>query len=369
LSDDQAEMTGRLAAACVLSALEKGHHRLVGLAAADLFEIIVALFDGPAEFPAVVDHFRRLHVVSWEGLLGSLRSPDSAVHANLGELLAGAGVPLVKIALIGDIGGHIEVFEAALEHAVVELASRTIPADTLVVQLGDLVHKGPADDACVALADDLLGSGRYVQLWGNHDAHYVGGPDVSARPGVIKVCPNTAEVLRRWYAEGNAALALALHTEEMGPVLVTHGGLTVGLWERLGSPTSAAVAAAALNELLVDPAAAFRPGWLMTGVYDRAAGVTCPRTGAELVGPWLDATELPFTQIHGHEGVWWWPGQCFHDDCPSQVAALSGRDDDRRFCWVQIGSKRLLSIDWVLGSHAPKDHRWEPLILHGEPVM
>src|SRR5690606_784480 len=124
----------------------------------------------------------------------------------------------------------------------------------------------------------------------------------------------TRSTYRRWYNEGRASLAVAIDTVELGAVLVTHGGLTVGLWEEIGCPGSAAEAATLLNGLLQDPGRAFRPGWLMTGVYDRAAGVTCPRTGAELAGPWLEQGWMPFHQIHGHEGTWWWPGDRFHDD-------------------------------------------------------
>lgn len=257
------------------------------------------------------------------------------------------------------------MFEKALQLAGVDVTSRHIPEDTLIIQVGDLVHKGPQDDGCVALADDLLGTGRYIQLWGNHDAHYVGGPDVTSRPGVRPVSDRTAATLRRWADAGAARLAVALDTSELGPVLVTHSGLTVGLWEELGSPDTAEDASARINGLLADPTTAFRPGWLMTGVHDRAAGVTCARTGAELAGPWLERGEMPFNQVHGHESTWWWPHQRFHDDCPPEVATATTLDHTRHHCWVTVGGRRLWSIDWVLGEKAPEDVDWTPLQLEG----
>jgi hypothetical protein len=272
----------------------------------------------------------------------------------------------VRIHLIGDIGGHLDVFAEALILAGVDVAARAIPEGTLVIQVGDLVHKGPDDDGCVALADDLLATGRYLQLWGNHDAHYIGGPDVSARPGVSPVGPASTATFRRWADTGAARLAVALDTVELGPALVTHGGLTRGLWQELGSPADAGEAAMRINALLTDPERAFRPGWLMTGVHDRAAGVTCPRTGAELAGPWLERGAMPFHQIHGHESTWWWPHDRFHDDCPPEVAAATTLDTSRRHCWVEVGGMRLWSIDWVLGAAAPAGVDWSPLALEGE---
>lgn len=269
----------------------------------------------------------------------------------------------MRVGIIGDIGGHLDVFAEALTHLGVDVAGASIPADLVVVQVGDLVHKGPDDTGCVTLADRLLATGRYVQLWGNHDAHYIGGPDVSSRPGVQALPETTAAMLERWYETGSAQLAYALESVELGPVLITHGGLTQGLWKQLGEPATPDTAAPKINELLNDPDRAFRPGWLMTGHYDDAAGVTCPRTGVELAAPWLEQGDMPFSQVHGHEGVWYWPEDRFHDDCPQAVRKASVVDHARRFCEVQVGKHTLMSVDWVLGAAAPR-RPWVPLELH-----
>ena len=278
-----------------------------------------------------------------------------------------ASVLKKSVAIIGDIGGHLDVFERTLAAVGVDAATAHVPDDLTVIQVGDLVHKGPNDAGCVQLADRLLATGRYIQLWGNHDAHYVGGPEVTRRPGVTAVDDSTAAVLHRWFDTKIARLAVAVDSKEIGSVLVTHGGLTVGLWEQLGSTKAPSVVADQLNALLHDPDRAFRPGWLMTGVYDQAAGVTCPRTGAELAGPWLERGAMPFSQIHGHEGVWWWPQERFHDDCPAEVREASHIDHDRRFCEVAIREHRLISVDWVLGTTAP-DRTWLPFVLHDAVV-
>ena len=271
-----------------------------------------------------------------------------------------------RVAFIGDVGGHLDVFIEALEQSGVDVEAGQVPAGLTVIQVGDLVHKGPDDDGCVELADRLLRAnrGRYVQVLGNHDAHYLGGPDVSARRGVSPIGQTAQQTLRRWVDCGLAQLAAAVDVNPYGPVLVTHAGLTAGLWEELGCPTSPGEAAKRVNGLLADPEVAFRPGWLMTGRVDRAAGVTCVRTGTELAAPWLENGSMPFSQIHGHEGVWLWSTDSWHDDVPEQVRAASTVDRERRFCWTDVAEHRLLSVDWVLGIQAPT-RPWAPLVLPG----
>lgn len=268
------------------------------------------------------------------------------------------------VSIIGDIGGHLGVFERALVDAGVDVPRALVPDSVTIVQVGDLVHKGPHSDQVVELADRLIRNnpGRYIQLLGNHEAHYLGGPNVTGRKGVVEVSDRTSRTLRRWSTSQSAALATAVTTVEHGEVLITHSGLTAGLWRDLGSPLSPHAAAAQINALMSDPDEAFRPGWLMTGTVDHHAGVTCSRTGAELAASWIARGDMPFTQIHGHEGVWWWPSSSWHDDVPAEVKALSFVDEQHRTCGVRIQGELLLSVDWVLGE-VPPEKRWRPLTL------
>lgn len=296
----------------------------------------------------------------------ALRALAQAELAGADAAQAGApATPSSLLFLIGDIHGHLDAFEAALAAAGVDLASGRVPAGTVVVQLGDLVHGGPEGDGCVALADRLLAAnpdGRYQQLVGNHDAHYLGGPDVSGRAVYRPVSDETHRTLQRWWQEGAARLALAFATRELGPLLVSHGGLCAGLWHELGAPADPEQAAAQIEALRSEPAVAFRPGWLMTGTVDHAAGVTGPRSGSELAASWLREGALPFAQVHGHEGVWWWPDDRFHDDVPAQVQALSTVDPQLRSSWVTLGGRRLQSIDARLDA-GWRRFAWQPLRL------
>lgn len=245
--------------------------------------------------------------------------------------------------------------------------SRVIPPGLVIVQVGDLVHKGPESDACVALADSLLRTNpeHYVQLVGNHEAHYLGGPSVSGRAGVVEVSSETRATLERWWETGLMRVAFpASDTEEFGPTLVTHGGLTAGFYREIGSPNTVEAAAKLLNNMAGEPRAVFRPGALMTGEIDYAAGPLCPRSGAELAASWLEEGAIPYSQVHGHEGVWWWPNNDYHDDVPQGVRDIANRDEHRRFSWVTIGGRVLYSVDPVLGGTMPKGFLGAPLVLN-----
>jgi hypothetical protein len=182
---------------------------------------------------------------------------------------------------------------------------------------------------------------------------------------VSEVPLHTRLVLERWYDTRSVRLAVALDTSELGEVLVTHGGLTVGLWRQLGSPATAGETAARLNALLDDPPVAFKPGWLMTGVYDQASGVTCPRVGPELADPWLELGDMPFNQVHGHESVWDWERGDWHRDVSDRVRCAAFVERSRRWCWVEVGDHRLWCVDWHLGEGPALTLAWEPLVLEG----
>lgn len=110
------------------------------------------------------------------------------------------------------------------------------------------------------------------------------------------------------------------------------------------------------------PEMVFRPGALMTGTTNLSAGPLCPRPVAELASSWL-THPMPFSQVHGHEGVWHWPSNDYHPDVPTPVRDLASRDNTTRFCWVQIGNRMLYSIDPVLGITAPADYQAVLLVL------
>lgn len=70
-----------------------------------------------------------------------------------------------SVTLIGDIGGHPDELRRVLA---------ALPRDGTVVQVGDLVDRGPDSRAVLRLVDPLLDA-RWVQLAGNHESQYLPG--------------------------------------------------------------------------------------------------------------------------------------------------------------------------------------------------
>ena len=270
-----------------------------------------------------------------------------------------------RIAFIGDVGGHISAFVRTLDYLEVDPETLRIPEKLAIVQVGDLVHKGAYSQECVDLAARLIDANpsQFVQLVGNHEAHYLGGPDVTGRNGVNAVTEYTRQMLCDWWADGTLRIACSA-TTSMGPVLISHGGLTIGFHHELGDPSTPAGTVEALESLRGDKAPLFRPGKLMTGRPDTCASVICPRTGVELYGPWLSHGSIPYSQIHGHESVWWWPTDTWHDDVPLKVRYETVVDKVSRQSWLDIAGQRLWCIDPGYGVEEPKLVPF-PLVLPG----
>jgi hypothetical protein len=79
----------------------------------------------------------------------------------------------VHAVAIGDVQGHADALEAALAAAGVDLSGGTIPGDVPIVQVGDLVHRGPDCDTVISLVDRFIRLPNWVQLIGNHEGTYL----------------------------------------------------------------------------------------------------------------------------------------------------------------------------------------------------
>ena len=79
------------------------------------------------------------------------------------------------MAVVGDIGGHVDELHRELGRLGADPQTGRLPDDLTVVQVGDLVHRGPDSERVIALVDRYLREqpGQWVQLLGNHEAHYV----------------------------------------------------------------------------------------------------------------------------------------------------------------------------------------------------
>ncbi|BBY30817.1 metallophosphoesterase [Mycolicibacterium sediminis] len=257
----------------------------------------------------------------------------------------------MRIAVIGDVGGHA----TPLRHELARLGARpdgSLPDDLIVVQVGDLIHRGPDSAEVVDIVDHYLRTqhGQWIQLIGNHEAHYL-QPPVFRWPETLR--RKHVRILRRWWNDGTVVVAAALETTHES-FLVTHAGITAEFWaSALGGPNSAVEAARRINDLArVDADTVFRAGTMLHGTTASDAGPLWADTKTELLPGWADR-QMPFSQIHGHDGITSWRG----NDAtvpPAGIEALVTVDADAKHETVYLAGGRLIGVD--------PDHRDTPTI-------
>jgi hypothetical protein len=278
----------------------------------------------------------------------------------------------VRIAVVGDLSGHLAPFAGALAGLGVDVNAARLPNDLAVVQVGDLVHKGPDSDTLVSLADRLLDTnqGRYVQLLGNHEAQYLGGPRFYDQ---TPLAPVAIATLRRWRANGALKVATALRTATGESYLITHAGLTHLNFLHHVITEDAGQAAKMLNDLLDRrPKVVYAGGVMLHGTRTGMAGPLWAEAGRELYPGWLRAAAagqlLPFGQIHGHSPVLDFTGELAYP-LPADIAALTTIDVDRRHVSFTIGGQRFLNVDPGYDHRPPGRSRLHPAIFNGELLL
>lgn len=265
-----------------------------------------------------------------------------------------------RVAVIGDVGGQLEALRDELRQLGADEDSGALPDDLVIVQVGDLVHRGPDSPGVVALVDRYLREqpGQWIQLAGNHEAHYLGAVSFDWPE---RLDDDTATVLRRWWSDGLMTVAVELHDINGEDILLTHAGLTEGYWRRiLGAPADAGRTVQLLNarigsrdELL------FRAGHMLGGGRpDFSAGPLWASAGGELVPSWLHV-RLPFSQIHGHTSLFDWEHRRFLAD-PS-IARLTTIDEQARHETTSLDGGRIIGVDPGHGqSPATPWRSWSP---------
>lgn len=274
-----------------------------------------------------------------------------------------------RVAVVGDVGGQLPALAEQLIRLGADPHTFELPPDLTVVQVGDLMHRGPDSPGVVDLVDRIMTAqpGRWVQLVGNHEALYLGLPQFhwpERLPG------SSQEVINRWW--GTARLRIAAAVEIAGrdvQWLITHAGLTQGFWRHfLGLPDSAADAAQRLNRLIgsLHEKWLFRPGVMVTRASDLSAGPFWASAPDELIPSWREAAlDMPFEQVHGHSSlVDWATGR--HLGRPERVGPFT-EDDRLRHTTSVIGDRRIVGIDPGHGRRpAPV---WGPLVLDRARVV
>jgi hypothetical protein len=275
--------------------------------------------------------------------------------------LAATPVSDGRVAVVGDLGGHLEDLTAELVRLGADPASGRLPDDLTVVQVGDLVHRGPDSEGVVALVDHHLQTqpDQWVQLVGNHEAQYLAEP-LFEWPE--RLSPQAEATLRRWWSSGLMRVAASVTTAQED-YLVTHAGLTAGFWrDVLGGPDDVREAARLLNALAgSQEAELFRPGHMLSGRRPtRAAGPVWAAAATELVPGWAHRP-LPFSQVHGHSSLYDWSQQRFR--ASAGLIRVTRLDAEAKHETTTLDGGRLVGVDPGHGRRPVRP--WRALELRG----
>jgi len=272
----------------------------------------------------------------------------------------------MNIFMYGDIGGHLLPFRESLVRDVgLDHETLALPEDAIVIQVGDLVHRGPDSDTLVPWVDEVMSAnpGRWIQLLGNHEAMHLGGPtfgqQINGQMVEFAINDDSEKTLTGWYASGQAKLAVAVERtsgEFAGRhMLVSHAGLARQTWAAIGEPLTAAGAAATLNRQ--DAKYGFAPGWLLGGYAQGSDNSLMPpsvvwASAAKEVYPSWENRDSLFDQVHGHSGIYSWSNQRWYVD--ASIRARTEIWKTKRFSrWENFDGGYFFCIDQALGAEAP----------------
>lgn len=249
-----------------------------------------------------------------------------------------------RFAVIGDVGGQLDELRRELTRLGADPAAGRLPDDLTVVQVGDLVHRGPDSAGVVALVDRFLQAhpDRWLQLVGNHETRYLAAPSFGWPE---RLDDASAATLQGWWHDGLLRVAAVTPAPGGGEALVTHAGLTSGYWRSvLGAPSTATEAAAALNALIGDSSdVLFRAGQLLLGGGpDLTAGPLWAVAATELVPSWLGAGPA-FSQIHGHTSLYLWDEHRFQ--AREEIARRTTIDEAARHETTKLGGTMIIGTD------------------------
>lgn len=280
-------------------------------------------------------------------------------------------MPSNRVAIIGDIGGHYAELRSALVNLGADPHTLELPDDLVVVQLGDLVHKGPDSKAVINLVDNMLATqpDQWVQLAGNHEGIYIHEPQFHWDE---KLDDEDAATLQRWWDSGKMHAAVSIELDAGGETLITHAGVTYGYWRVvLDSPTSAKDAAERLEALKgEDLPWLWVPGEMLTGEPDELAGPMWASATSELYVSWdlaskIHGVEAPFHQVHGHSTTYNW----FQQDwfAPPHLQPKITVNNRLHQTKAELAGKLFFDIDPGHGRRAAR--QWGPLVTRGKVTV
>jgi hypothetical protein len=262
-----------------------------------------------------------------------------------------------RVAVIGDLAGHLGELRRELVRLGAHPETLRLPVDLTVIQVGDLIHRGPDSEGVVALVGRYLQEQpeQWVQLAGNHEAQYLLEP---AFEWSETIADEAIAALRSWWSAGRMRIAAVVSSPDE-ELLVTHAGLTEGFWRQaLDSPPQASHAAAAINSFIgTHDRVLFSAGEMLGGGKPNlSAGPVWAGAASELIPSWLDSDQgMPFSQVHGHSMVVDWHRRQLRGDFGDRLRI----DEDAAHETIALPGGRIIGID---PGHGRRPHRsWRAL--------
>ena len=280
----------------------------------------------------------------------------------------------MRTAIIADIAGHLDDLLWHLEQLGCEFhegVAPMIPDDLNLIFAGDLIHRGPRSDDLLLLVDAMkrLHPRRVHILLGNHEANYLPeNPHHFHWSDHLE--QRSVDLLQTWWENDTITLSVGVDSS-MGPVLVSHAGITRGFWQLLEEPATVQGAHHALMEMKLSGAREIWNTGVMMGEKVKAPGPIWASSTQELYPSWLPGDEVPFAQAHGHSAVYQWGRSAFYGErsinpaIPSRTVLMPRM----RISITTMGGKPFFSCDPDHGNKPVDRFAWSPLVLNHSRVL
>jgi len=190
--------------------------------------------------------------------------------------------PHTSLRVIPDVHGEAEAFARCVNEARAE--------GRFILQLGDMVDRGPDSVGALTLMLDLMDAGAGLMLMGNHDWKIVRA--LQGRP--VKLGPDPERTLREIAAEPGLSERLLSAAERM-PFHIRHADrlFVHGAWH------PAMTSHAPLDKSAHDHV-------LSRALYGQTTGKRDPKGRPERVWDWVDELPAGLEVVVGHD----WRGPC-----------------------------------------------------------
>lgn len=237
-----------------------------------------------------------------------------------------------NIFVFGDTGGHYKQLFNGLKAIGMNPDTYELPDDTMVIHVGDLVHKGPLSGKVIAMIDTIMkvNPGQWIQIIGNHESQYIDYDfpefwyqqtlDIRSQTILSQWVDNGlahyAYVLPEWKQIQNALpyrpIIAGSEITPLKPIVFTHAGLGYGWWKTYaGAETNPKRLEANINNAPVEELAF--SGEMLYGRHNDNASPVWAHSITEVWDSWEDK-DAPFYQVHGHISPFvydmdeWFPG-------------------------------------------------------------